>query len=42
MGWPSEKVAPEEAVEIEAAFAEIDAGKGMRAEDVWEELGIGE
>jgi predicted transcriptional regulator len=30
----------EEAAEIEEAFAEIDAGKGVKAEDVWKELGI--
>lgn len=40
MVWPTEKVMLEEAAEIEEAFAEIDAGKGVKAEDVWKELGI--
>jgi len=40
MAWPTEKITPEEAAEIEEALAEIDAGKGVRAEDVWKELGI--
>ncbi|RPF49490.1 hypothetical protein EDD75_0306 [Thermodesulfitimonas autotrophica] len=40
MAWPTERVTPEEAAEIEEALAEIDAGKGVKAEDVWKELGI--
>jgi predicted transcriptional regulator len=40
MAWPTEKVMPEEAAEIEEAFADIDAGRGVKAEDVWNELGI--
>ncbi|WP_194174914.1 hypothetical protein [Desulfofundulus thermobenzoicus] len=40
MAWPTEKVSPEEAAEIEESFAEIDAGKGVKAEDVWRELGV--
>lgn len=40
MAWGTEKITPEEAAEIEEALAEIDAGKGVRAEDVWKELGI--
>lgn len=40
MAWPTEKVMPEEAAEIEEAFADIDAGRGVKAEDVWKELGI--
>lgn len=40
MGLPTEKVAPEEAAEIEEGFAEIDDGKGVKAEDVWRTLGI--
>ncbi len=40
MAWPVERITPEEAAEIEEALAEIDAGKGVKAEDVWKELGI--
>jgi hypothetical protein len=40
MAWPTERVTPVEVKEIEAGFAEIDAGKGVKAEDVWKELGI--
>lgn len=40
IAWPVEKVTPEEMAEIEEGFAEIDAGKGVKAEDVWKELGI--
>ncbi|MGB9867357.1 MAG: hypothetical protein ACPLPR_05545 [Bacillota bacterium] len=40
MAWPTERVTLEEAREIEAGFAEIHAGKGVRAEDVWKVLGI--
>lgn len=40
MTWPSEEITPEEAAEIEDAFREIDAGKGVKAEDVWKELGL--
>lgn len=40
MAWPTEWITPEEAAEIEEAFAEIDTGKGVKAEDVWKELGI--
>ncbi len=40
IAWPTEKVSPEEAAEIEESFAEIDAGKGIKAEDVWRELGV--
>ncbi|HBT47723.1 MAG TPA: hypothetical protein DEA73_07610 [Peptococcaceae bacterium] len=40
MAWPTERVTPEEAEEIEAGFAEIEAGKGVKAEDAWKELGI--
>ena len=39
-GLPAEKVTPEEAAEIEEGFAEIDAGKGVKAADVWRTLGI--
>jgi hypothetical protein len=40
MAWPPEEVSPEEAAEIEESFAEIDAGKGVKAEEVWRELGV--
>lgn len=40
MAWPTEEITPEEAAEIEDALAEIDAGKGVKAEDVWKELGL--
>jgi restriction endonuclease len=40
MAWSTEKISPEEAAEIEESFAEIDAGKGVKAEDVWRELGV--
>jgi len=35
MAWPSEKACAEEMAEIEAGFAEIDLGKGVKVEDVW-------
>ena len=38
--WTGEDITQEEAVEISEASAEIPAGKGIRAEDVWRELGI--
>jgi len=40
MAWPTEKITPEEAAELEEARAEIRAGKGIKAEDVWRELGV--
>lgn len=40
MVWPTERVTPEEAAEIKEGFAEIRAGKGVKAEDVWKELGL--
>ena len=40
MAWPIEEVSPEEIAEIEEGFAEIEAGKGVKAKDVWKELGI--
>lgn len=40
MAWPTERITPEEAAEIEEGFAEIEAGKGVKAEDAWKELGI--
>jgi hypothetical protein len=40
MAWPTERVTPVEIKEIEAGFAKIDAGKGLKAENVWKELGI--
>ncbi len=40
MAWPIEEITPEEAAEIRKARTEIEAGKGIKAEDVWRELGI--
>ncbi|MCR4419052.1 MAG: hypothetical protein QHH27_10485 [Clostridia bacterium] len=40
MALPAESLEPGEAEEIDRGFAEIDAGKGVRAEDAWKELGI--
>ena len=40
MTWPEEEISPEEASEINQARAEIEAGKGIKAGDVWRELGI--
>lgn len=40
MVWPTEKVSPAEATDIEEGFAEIRAGKGVRAEDAWKRLGL--
>ncbi len=40
MAWPTEAVTPEEAAEIKEGFAEIEAGKGVKVEDAWRELGI--
>ena len=40
MSCRSEAVTPEEGVEIEKGFAEIEAGQGVKAEDVWKELGL--
>ncbi|MEW5762971.1 MAG: hypothetical protein AB1776_07205 [Bacillota bacterium] len=39
MVWPTEQVTPEEAAEIEEELAEIDAGKGVKAEDVRKDPG---
>lgn len=36
----SRKNSPEEALEIAEARAEIETGKGIKAEDVWRKLGI--
>ena len=40
MAWPEEEISPEEAREISQARAEIEAGKGVKAEEVWREPGI--
>lgn len=40
LAWPAEEISPKEAVEVAKARAEIEAGKGIKAEDVWRELGI--
>ncbi len=40
LAWPAEEISPEEALEIAEARAEIEAGKGIKAEGVWRELGI--
>ena len=40
MAWPAESVTQEERAEIEEALAEIDAGKGVKAEEVWRDLGV--
>ena len=40
MAWQTENISQEEAVEIEKSFTEIDDGKGVKAEDVWRELGV--
>lgn len=38
--WPVEEITQEEAIEIAEARAELEAGKEIKAEDVWRELGI--
>lgn len=38
--WPSEELTPEEITEIAEARNDIKAGKGIKAEDAWDELGI--
>lgn len=40
MSCQAEAVTPGEAAQIEKGFAEIDAGQGAKAEDVWKELGL--
>jgi hypothetical protein len=40
MAWPIEEITPEETAEIGKARTEIEAGRGIKAEDVWRELGI--
>jgi len=40
MSCQTEAVTPEELVEIKKGFAEIEAGQGVKAEDVWKELGF--
>ena len=40
MTWPTEELTPEEIAEISEARNDIKAGKGIKAEDVWNELGI--
>lgn len=38
--WAEDVITPLEADEIVAARNDIKAGKGIKAEDVWRELGI--
>ena len=40
MIWPEVEVTPEEAEAIAQGEAEIEAGLGVKAEDVWRELGL--
>lgn len=40
MAWPAEELTPEENAEIAEARKDIKAGKGVKAEDAWNELGI--
>lgn len=40
MTWPEEELTTEEIAEVEEARAEIRAGKGIKAGDIWRELGI--
>lgn len=40
MAWPAESVTREEKAEIEEALAEIDSGKGVKAEEVWRDLDV--
>ncbi|BAF58353.1 hypothetical protein PTH_0172 [Pelotomaculum thermopropionicum SI] len=40
MIWPEVKVTPEEAEAIAQGEAEVEAGLGVKAEDVWRELGL--
>lgn len=40
MAWPVEEISPEEVAELAEARDEIEAGRGIKAEDVWRELGI--
>jgi len=40
MIWPEEDITPEEAEAIAQGEAEIKAGLGVKAEEVWKELGL--
>lgn len=40
MAWPEEEVSPVEAEEIGKGFKEIKEGKGIKADDLWREIGI--
>lgn len=40
MAWPEVEITPEDAAEIEEGLADLRAGRKVRAEDVWKELGI--
>lgn len=40
MAWPTEEITSKEAKEIAEARSEIIAGKGIKAEEVWNELDL--
>lgn len=40
MIWPTAEITPEDTAEIEEGIAELEAGKRVKAEDVWRELRI--
>ncbi len=40
MAWPEVEIAPEDEADLEEGLADLRAGRKVKAEDVWKELGI--
>lgn len=40
VAWPEIEISPEEEAEIKEGLADLAAGRKVKAEDVWKELGI--
>ena len=40
MAWQEVEISPEDEADIKEGLADLEAGRKMRAEDVWKEIGI--
>ncbi|MCR4420144.1 MAG: hypothetical protein QHH27_06505 [Clostridia bacterium] len=40
MAWPEVRVSPEDEADIEEGIADLEAGRKVKADDVWQGLGI--
>jgi len=40
MTWPEVEISPEDEADIKEGLADLEAGRKVRADDVWKELGI--